>query len=202
MRLNISITIIFILGLTLLSCQSKSGNAQETLEDTTQTVSNNINFQIDGYQHLTFIGIPIDGTKETFEEKLKAKGFYFKSEYSSVLRGRFANTYADVRVISEPRNNIVYAVEVKIDEYSDTKEDFWNRFSKKYDGNYFKARNDNGDYIIVFPRYGDTPINIEDLETFGSSISLESRGNNELVITYEDWWNSNYNHQALENMDL
>lgn len=158
---------------------------------------------IPGPSHLSFMGIPIDGTVESFSEKLKAKGFNKKHEYSSnEFTGKFVDTYADVTIMYEPRNSIVYAIEVEIDEYSETKLNYWDRFSNKYDKNVFRAKNDDGDYIIVFPRDSDTPVDINDLETVGSTITFESRSNKKLVITYEDWWNSNYNHQALENMDL
>lgn len=202
MKNSISYILIFVLGLILLNCQPKNNTStSKSGNDTTEIVNNNI--YIPGLSHLSFMGIPIDGTVESFSEKLKAKGFYQKYEYSSnVFTGQFVHTYADVTIMYEPRNNVVYAVEVEIPEYTDTKLDYWERLSNKYDENVFKAKNDVGDYIIVFPRDSDVHVDINDFETIGNTITLESRSNNKLVITYEDWWNSNYNHQALEDMDL
>ena len=84
--------------------------------------------------HLTFKGIPITGTLESFAQELGAKGF--KKTYSDknvvVFKGEFAG-YSDceIYVYKAPNRNIVYKVVVFF-----PKESSWVYLEKEY--NHFK----------------------------------------------------------------
>ena len=84
--------------------------------------------------HLTFKGIPITGTLESFAQKLEAKGF--KKIYSDttgvVFKGEFAGySGCNIYVNKVPNRNIVYRVGVYF-----PKESSWTRLEKEY--NQFK----------------------------------------------------------------
>ncbi len=73
--------------------------------------------------HLTFMGIPINGTIANFQPKLVNKGFKYDAAatrdmgYSGVrlYTGRFNGSQANVHVAYNPRTNIVYNVSAFID---------------------------------------------------------------------------------------
>ena len=84
--------------------------------------------------HLTFMGIPITGTLESFAQKLVAKGFEKKYSDKSMIgfEGEFAG-YSDCKiyVLKVPNRNIVYRVGVTF-----PKESSWANLEKEY--NQFK----------------------------------------------------------------
>ncbi len=69
----------------------------------------------DNDEHLTFKGIPINGTRNSFVAKLKQKGFVFYSSDNGacILKGRFASYEdCDIYVKSLNDRDLVYAVSV------------------------------------------------------------------------------------------
>ncbi len=84
--------------------------------------------------HLTFKGIPITGTVESFVEKLVAKGLKKRDSYQTYveLEGEFAG-YSEcrIRVYRNPNRNVVYKVFVILPE-----ENLWAILEKEY--NHFK----------------------------------------------------------------
>lgn len=78
--------------------------------------------------HLTFKGIPIDGTPASFGSKLKANGFTYDYEYEGInwYTGNFAG-YTNCDVAVKANNNLVYEIVVLFPEcYS------WNRLHNDY----------------------------------------------------------------------
>lgn len=63
--------------------------------------------------HLTFKGIPIDGTPASFGSKLKANGFRYDMELDGTIwyKGSFAGYY-DCQVAVKSNNNLVYEIVV------------------------------------------------------------------------------------------
>ena len=94
-------------------------------------------------KHLTFKGIPITGTLESFAQELGAKGF--KKTYSDknvvVFKGEFAGySGCEIYVYKAPNRNIVYKVVVFF-----PKESSWVYLEKEY--NHFKG--------VLTNKYGD-----------------------------------------------
>ena len=84
--------------------------------------------------HLTFKGIPITGTLESFAQKLVAKGFEKKDSDKTYveLEGEFAGySGCRIRVYRNPNRNIVYRVAVFLPD-----ENSWAILEKEY--NHFK----------------------------------------------------------------
>jgi len=74
--------------------------------------------QIVQTDHLTFLGIPLNGDKNTFGFQLEKEGYSFVSEtdYVSIYEGRFANTDVSILVGTTPLSGIVYSVFVQMEE--------------------------------------------------------------------------------------
>ena len=80
--------------------------------------------------HLTFKGIPITGTLESFAQKMEAKGF--RKTYSDKsfigLEGEFAGySECNIYVFKVPNRNIVHEVVVRF-----PKESSWANLEKEY----------------------------------------------------------------------
>ena len=73
--------------------------------------------QTEKAQHLTFKGIPINGTPTAFGNKLKAAGFTFDYEYDNIhwYKGEFAG-YKNCDIGVKHSKNIVYEVVVLFPE--------------------------------------------------------------------------------------
>ena len=110
-------------------------------------------------KHLTFKGIPITGTLESFAQKLVAKGF--KKTYSDknvvVFKGEFAG-YSDceIYVYKAPNRNIVYKVVVFF-----PKESSWVYLEKEY--NHFKG--------VLTNKYGEPTSHSETFKEGASTFS-------------------------------
>ena len=81
-------------------------------------------------KHLTFKGIPITGTLESFAQKMEAKGL--KKIYSDKTRVYFKGEFAgysdcEIYVVKIPNRNIVYKVVVCL-----PKESSWANLEKEY----------------------------------------------------------------------
>ncbi len=86
-------------------------------------------------KHLTFKGIPITGTLESFAQKMEAKGFRKTYSDKSFIRleGEFAgDSDCEIYVYKAPNRNIVYKVVVFF-----SKESSWVYLEKEY--NQFKG---------------------------------------------------------------
>lgn len=72
-----------------------------------------ISMSVSAQEHLTFKGIPIDGTPKEFGSKLTANGFEYQYDYDGVLwyEGPFAG-YNNCKVAVKSSNNLVYEVVV------------------------------------------------------------------------------------------
>lgn len=197
------ITIILIFcGFVNTSCSQK----QHTDTDTTYVVENfdpsNIHFQ--------FMGIPIHGTLEQFTKALENKNFY-KQDYGNHYGeywGKFFDGYAYVKVNHEDRNNLVYEVEVLLENYSASqRKNILDELVKKYtnQGAYVMA-DTGGDYEIIIwtpegeishPEYDRGEISSDEIK---GVIVFENDGNN-LILRYIDGLNKTL-HFALENDNL
>lgn len=62
-------------------------------------------------EHLTFKGVPIDGTEKEFFEKLKALGYVPDSDSPNILRGKFAG-HSNCKIFPLCNDKGVYAVGV------------------------------------------------------------------------------------------
>lgn len=80
---------------------------ETTAESTSSTEASSVE-----RQHLTFKGIPIDGTPEEFGRKLEAVGFEYnyKSQGSYWYKGGSFAGYSDCEVIVKTYDNLVYEV--------------------------------------------------------------------------------------------
>ena len=110
-------------------------------------------------KHLTFKGIPITGTLESFAQELGAKGL--KKTYSDknvvVFKGEFAG-YSDceIYVYKAPNRNIVYKVVVFF-----PKESSWVYLEKEY--NHFKG--------VLTNKYGEPTSHSETFKEGASTFS-------------------------------
>lgn len=71
-----------------------------------------LNLSVAAQEHLTFKGVPIDGTRQSFVQKLKEKGFTYLYERDLVLMtGTFAGYHDCTIIISSLKDkNLVYSV--------------------------------------------------------------------------------------------
>lgn len=100
-------TLFFALLSTAVFAQSGTTNESEP-------ITNEGNIEI---KHLSFKGIPIDGSPEEFGKALSRNGFTYDYEYNNVLfyKGSFAG-YNGCYIAIKSSNNIVYEVVVLFPE--------------------------------------------------------------------------------------
>lgn len=83
-------------------------------------------------QHFKFMDIPIDGSIESFDKKLKEKGFVSGSMSANDTKtdryydGKFYGNDVSLLVMATPKTNLVYVVNVS--QYFETKEEADERF--------------------------------------------------------------------------
>lgn len=81
-------------------------------------------------EHFTFKGVPIDGSLNSFVEKMKQKGYTYLTpmDDTALMKGAFAG-YSDcsIYVISTKQNNLVYMVGVSFPESHS-----WSNLSSNY----------------------------------------------------------------------
>ncbi len=105
----------------------------------------------------TFLGIPVDGTKTSFIQKLKAKGFVTTSMSGTDLQGKFNGK--DVYVIVQTNNNKVCRVVVTEKDKTRDESDIRIRYNRLMDQ--FQA---NEKYVELIPNEeidDDTDISYE-----------------------------------------
>ena len=85
-------------------------------------------------EHMKFMGIPIDGTVDAFQEKLAARGITLNKRINAdipaggrLFKGNFAGYNARIYVYYDENTKIVYRVKVSISERDE------NTLEKKYD---------------------------------------------------------------------
>lgn len=200
--------ILVVCGFACSSC-SYSHKQQDNDSDTTSTYAaenidpENIHFQ--------FMGIPIHGTPEQFEEGLKSKGFLATSGSDSYLGnywGQFFDTYVYVTAGYEKRVNKVYEVEVKFHNYSLTnRENLLKAMIKKYSNLGAGIREDTGgdyEFIIWTPEGENSHPEFDKNEISSSEIKgvivFENDGD-DLILRYIDVLNKNL-HFAVEDDEL
>ena len=85
--------------------------------------------------HLTFKGIPIDGTLQEVVSKLESQNFILKKQYDTqaVLEGTFANEKCQLLLATTPKSKKVYTILVLFEE-----SDSW--YSLKSDYNKLKEQ--------------------------------------------------------------
>ena len=109
--------------------------------------------------HLTFKGIPITGTLESFAQKLEAKGFEKKySDKTSVeFEGEFAGySECEIYIYKVPNQNIVHKVVVFFPEESS-----WEDLEKEY--NQCKG--------MLTNKYGEPALHSETFKEWASTFS-------------------------------
>ena len=113
--------------------------------------------------HLTFKGIPITGTVESFAQKLGAKGF--KKTYSGKSSIRFEGEFAGyskslICVFKVPNRNIVHKVVVCFPEKSS-----WANLEKEY----YKFKE------MLTYKYGDPTVHSEEFEEGASTVNDDTK---------------------------
>ena len=113
--------------------------------------------------HLTFKGIPITGTVESFAQKLGAKGF--KKTYSGKSSIRFEGEFAGyskslICVFKVPNRNIVHKVVVCFPEKSS-----WANLEKEY----YKFKE------MLTYKYGDPTVHSEEFEEGASTVNDDAK---------------------------
>lgn len=68
------------------------------------------------FEHLSFMGIPIDGKIKSFKKNLEKKGLRYYTNLNNhyVFKGIFAGDVADVFAMYDNKTQIVYGVGVNI----------------------------------------------------------------------------------------
>lgn len=115
-----------------------------------------------GQEHLSFKGIPIEGSMKSFCDKLKEKGLHFIAEQNniSLYTGDFTGKPATIGAVANDKGTDVYAVLVLFDESEE-----WKTLVNTYD--YYKG--------LYTEKYGKPSFNKENNPSRGdSNISLMS----------------------------
>ena len=114
-------------------------------------------------KHLTFKGIPITGTLESFAQKLVAKGFrkIYSDKKAVVFEGEFAGySGCEIYVHKVPNRNIVHKVAVVLPEKSS-----WARLEEEY--NKFKD--------MLTNKYGESPLHSETFKEGASTVNDDAK---------------------------
>lgn len=197
------ILVAIICGFSCASCIHKqNGSENDTIYAVEDLDPDNIHFQ--------FMGIPIHGTPEQFGKALEDKGFYnsLDDPHYGEYRGKFYDSYVDVKIGYEDRDDLVYEVEAKFENYSISERHvLLESLIEKYSDIGAHIMEDaDGDYkIIVWTDEG-----MDDHEDFNSGfivprevkgiIVFENDGDN-LTLRYIDALNK-YLHLLKEDSDL
>lgn len=155
--------------------------------------------------HLTFKGIPIDGSVESFAAKLKQDGYtekYISDNGAIVLKGQFANEDCEIYLLPTPQTKTIWKVGVIIDtEYTSwisIKTDF-NEFKdlliKKYgvptyDYHFFSSPYYEGDGYEISALTLDKCHYYTAFVVPEGEISLQLLSSSKITFGYEDKVNS------------
>lgn len=159
---------------------------------------------ITAQEHMTFMGIPINGTITEFQRKLETKGFK-KNEYISrtlqngirTFNGTFASYPCFAEVLYSPKTKIVYQTSVAT--YNNDEEranniykDLKNLLDTKYQNIESKDTLANG---LLIHSYGikssDDTHYIGEIYIFNKSFNCYGIDSNWVIIGYVDYENKN-----------
>lgn len=98
-------------------------------------------------EHMTFQGIPIDGTLDSMITKLRAKGFKLDTradEYNAaIMSGHFAGKQAELYILATPKSKVVWKIAANFDkndswyslkaDYKEYKEAYTTKYGKPSD---------------------------------------------------------------------
>lgn len=172
-------------------------------------------------QHLTFKGIPIDGTPEEFGRKLEAVGFEYnyKSQGSYWYKGGSFAGYSDCEVIVKAYDNLVYEVVVLLPTkygwshlYGDYSSLVYS-LTKKYGEPIYKTEefvntpsyidisDDNDKYSEVMDNHCKYYCAFRDAPGWGynGTIHIEIKATGRVGLHYTDWYNEYLKKQAVVN---
>lgn len=138
-------------------------------------------------EHLTFMGIPIDGKFKDFQKELKSKGFSRTSERSKGIRfykGSFSGHKCKLLVSFNTNTDVVYSVSVCIPcgfkNYSElTYQNFKKELIKKYETEKFDIYRD---YYIGHEELFKEDVETEKLTRINSSSSKNDINGRESTI--------------------
>lgn len=172
-------------------------------------------------QHLTFKGIPIDGTPEEFGRKLEAVGFEYNDKSQGLYwykGGSFAG-YSDCEVIVKAYDNLVYEVVVLLPTkyrwshlYGDYSSLVYS-LTKKYGEPIYKTEefvntpryidisDDNDKYSEVKDNHCKYYCAFRDAPGLGynGTIHIEIKATGCVGLHYTDWYNEYLKKQAVVN---
>lgn len=189
---------------------------ETTAEPTSSTEASSVE-----RQHLTFKGIPIDGTLEEFGRKLEAVGFEYnyKSQGSYWYKGGSFAGYSDCEVIVKAYDNLVYEVVVLLPikyKWSHLYGDYSSlvySLTKKYGEPIYKTEefvntpryidisDDNDKYSEVKDSHCKYYCAFRDAPGWGynGTIHIEIKATGRVGLHYTDWYNEYLKEQAVVN---
>jgi hypothetical protein len=120
--------------------------------------------------HMTFMGIPLNGTISSFQTKLAAKGIKPQVELNPSLRagcrafsGYFAGHEADIYVYYDISTKIVYRAKACVNETIETVfeqryQEFKSLVESKYNGYKEESTQDSHECVYIFTQLGTVSI--------------------------------------------
>ena len=190
--------------------------SETTAEPTSSTEASSVD-----RQHLTFKGIPIDGTPEEFGRKLEAVGFEYahKSQGLYWYKGGSFAGYSDCEVVVKAYDNLVYQVVVLLPtkyQWSHLYGDYSSlvySLTKKYGEPIYKTEefvntpryidisDDNDKYSEVKNNHCNYYCAFRDAPgwDYNGTIHIEIKATGRVGLHYKDWYNEYLKEQAVEN---
>lgn len=117
---------------------------------------------ISAQTHLTFMGIPITGTREAMMAKLKAKGFTEKTQENEVgveLKGKYLGKDVWLRIYNSNKSKTVYLIDIffKKGQFMDLYEQYLD-CREKFNGIYGKPTEILDEPFEETLKYGKLPM--------------------------------------------
>ncbi|MBD5230039.1 MAG: hypothetical protein HDS69_08420 [Bacteroidales bacterium] len=165
---NFALSFILFSSLCLCNCTEKKENNVEDNSSSTENVSENVTkdkesrTKTSNSNHLTFKGVPIDGTLEDFVSEMEKAGFTYIAEENgaAVLQGDFAGfKECNIYVATLHGMDIVNAITVIIPSRTD-----WSDIEQKY-----RMLNE-----LLTEKYGEPAENTEEFHSY-----LDPRSNHD-----------------------
>lgn len=157
-------------------------------------------FCVQAQEHLKFMGIPLTGNINSFQTKLKAKGFEVDKQINKyapvgtrIFKGLFAGENAQIFVFYNKKHKTVYRAKAIIevtdqDIFDQKKYELANMLRQKYSSMYIDA-GENGLSIYVTNNLGTT--NLGHIDLFGGT--EDPNLSNYFTTTYcihVDYWDT------------
>lgn len=135
-----------------------------------------VTFYANAQDHLTFKGIPIEGSMTTFCQKLKAKGFtqMGKDKNITLFTGDFTGRQATIGVGASDDGKNVFSVVVLFDQSKE-----WNSLVSTYD--YYKD--------LYTRKYGEPAISKENNPSHSDSNTALMAEVHQGTVVYSSAWN-------------